>query len=112
MMQRFLLAALFVFGAAPALASGRNPQLPTSGTVIHLFGPEAGIPVPTTPRPASAPGAAKPANGVPATGISAVPAATPSDYPEPRLGTILHQMFVTGDPNRGSGFSPDRKQVH
>jgi hypothetical protein len=139
-MKRVLLASFLVLGAAPALASGRNPQLPSSGIVIHLFGPEAGIPEQVTPPPApgvaamgtpapvvSAPGA--PASAAPAPGVtasaapaaggvaaasapSAAAAAAQSAYPEPQLGTILHQMFITGDPNRGPGFSTGRPKAY
>jgi len=118
MMQRILLTAFLVLGAGPALASGRNAQLPSSGIVIHLFGPNAGIPEQATPALAkpAAPAVPAPVHSVPAPGasVSAVPApasaVTPSDYPEPQLGTILHQMFITGDPDRGSGFSTGRQK--
>ena len=125
-MRRVLLAGFLVLGAGQALASGRNPQLPSSGIVIHVFGPDAGIPeqatptpgTPTAPAAATVPGAPAQVSDSAAPAVSGVAiaappsaAATPSAYPEPQLGTVLHEMFVTGDPNRGSGFSEDRKKV-
>jgi hypothetical protein len=122
-MKRILLAAFLILAAGPALASGRNAQLPSSGVVIHLFGPDGvwSNVLPTAPAPSNAPAgaapsAASPANPHAASGVTApIGAATPAPaaaYPEPTLGTVLHQMFITGDPDRGSGFSPGREKSY
>jgi hypothetical protein len=130
-MKRILLAAFLILAAGPALASGRNAQLPSSGVVIHLFGPDGvwSNVLPTAPAPSNAPAGAAPSAASPAntqaaalssndaaSGVTApIGAATPAPaaaYPEPTLGTVLHQMFITGDPDRGSGFSPGREKSY
>jgi hypothetical protein len=140
-MQRILLAGFLVLGAGPALAAGRTAPPPPSGIVVHLFGPEGiwGNILPASPAPPSgtappsaalapaAPASPAPAGvataGGPPTGAApaatqasvSTAAATPASsaaYPEPTLGAILHQMFVTGDPDRGPGFSLGRKQTN
>jgi hypothetical protein len=89
--------ALFGFGIGTAQAR-QDPTPPPSGTVIHLFGPDSVtssmFPEPSgnTPAPAAA-----------SSGGSSVAPATSSNYVEPSAGDILHQMFVTGDPNRKPG---------
>ncbi len=125
-MLRILLAVLFISGAAPALAAPRTAPPPPSGKVIHLFGPQGvlanaiplpGItpaPPPAGPPPAGPPPAGSPAapgtvaSAAPPSAVIAAPAAAQS-YPEPTLGAVLHQMFVTGDPNAGPGFPQGRK---
>jgi hypothetical protein len=84
---RYLVIVLSAF-ATPAWAR-IDPTPPPSGIVVHLFGPGGvmGNVLPTAPD-------AKPVPGAPAPGM---PAAA---YPEPSLGDVLHQMFVTGDPNQ------------
>ncbi len=94
--KQVLLAALILTYATRAEAA-RNTPPPPSGKVIHLFGPGSvlGDIMPTAPGAASpgAPGAPAPAqNGQ-----------------EPTMGDVLHQMFITGDPTAGPGFSNDRK---
>jgi hypothetical protein len=81
-----VLAAL----ASPA-AARQDPAPPPSGIVVHLFGPDS---LSSHVLP-SAPGA-KPAAGAPAASNGAA-------YPEPSLGDVLHQMFVTGDPDQLPG---------
>jgi len=119
-MRRVLLVAVLVLGAGPALASGRNPQLPASGIVIHLFGPEAGVPERVAPAPAAGAAASVSSSGMPvaagqaasAPAASHAAAAAQSDYPEPQWGPLLHEMFVTGDPNRGPGFPAGREKSY
>lgn len=133
-MKRILLAVFLVLGAGPALASGRNPQLPSSGIVVHLFGPEGvwsnALPTVSPPANSTGPAAGAPAAGAPAAGAPAGAAAAddtvagspappgaatptaPAAYPEPSLGTVLHQMFITGDPDRGPGFSAGRQKAY
>jgi hypothetical protein len=80
---------LLFLAAAPLALARQNPEPPPSGEVVHLFGPDSVIShvLPTTPG----------------TGTTATPAgAQPSTYDEPAMGDILHQMFVTGDPNAPS----------
>ena len=97
-----------ILAAGPALARGA-PNPPPSGIVIHLFGPNSiGSQIlPDSFIPGSGGGgSAKPeaeAHGA---------AQTP--YVEPTTQDILHQMFVTGDPNRkpGDAFAPGRDAEH
>jgi len=122
-MLRILLAGLLVFGAGQALAAPRTAQPPPSGVVVHLFGPQgvwANV-APMVGGTQEAPVAAAPAGGPPTsepatvassaapTPESAAPAPAAASYPEPTLGAVLHQMFVTGDPNAGPGFPQGRK---
>lgn len=81
-----------VFGLAglPPAQARVDPTPPPSGIVVHLFGPDS---VMSNVMPA---GSAAPAPGVGAASGGTAPAAA---YPEPTLGGVLHQMFVTGDPN-------------
>lgn len=88
--------------ASPALAD-RNPTPPPSGIVIHLFGQNSVMSnvLPTTGAPVAAHDPAHDAgNG------AASPAA--STYVEPSASDIIHQMFVTGDPNNPSKPAPGR----
>jgi hypothetical protein len=116
-MSRLLLIGFFFAAAAPALAA-RNTPPPPSGQVVHLFGPQgiwanlAPVVGGAQPPPASvAPAAPGPLAATTAAPPSATPTAAPAaqSYPEPSLGAILHQMFVTGDPNAGPGFAQGRK---
>ncbi len=104
MIKWILLAGLVVGYAAQAQAQvvGRNAPPKPSGKVIHLFGPDSvmGNILPTGP------GAAPASEGASTAG--APPAGAPS-YPEPTMGDVLHQMFITGDPTAGPGFSNNRK---
>jgi hypothetical protein len=60
------------------------------------------------PPPATSPPAA--AGTVASAAPAPQPATAPAQgYPEPTLGAVLHQMFVTGDPNAGPGFPRGRK---
>jgi hypothetical protein len=81
-----LAGCICLLAARPALAR-QDPTPPPSGIVIHLFGqgsvmsnvlPDVSAPG-APPRPATAPQS--------------------SGYVEPTMGDVLHQMFVTGDPN-------------
>lgn len=110
-MPRLLAPALslgLAFGlAAPAYAR-MTPNPPPSGIVIHVFGPDSITSHimsigPTTPAPAGTqPGTAQAAGGTAATGTAATGTA-PAPYPEPTMNDVLHQMFVTGDPNQENG---------
>jgi hypothetical protein len=128
-MLRILLAAFFLSGATLALAAPRTAPPPPSGTVVHLFGPQGvwanlapvvggtqtapavaapvgAVPAGATPATLASTGGPAPASSAPAR-AGAAPAA--QNYPEPTLGAVLHQMFVTGDPNAGPGFAQGRK---
>ena len=70
-MNRLTLTLLAVLAATPAWA--RDPAPKPSGITIHLFGPDS-----------VTAGALPPTNGSSTT---------------PAMGEVLHQMFVTGDPN-------------
>jgi hypothetical protein len=119
-MLRILLTVFFVSAAVPALAAPRTAPPPPSGEVVHLFGPQgvwaniaplAGVtqaPPPAGAAPSPAPAGAA-AAGAATVASSAAPAAPGASYPEPSLGAVLHQMFVTGDPNAGPGFAQGRK---
>jgi hypothetical protein len=104
-LKRFALALL----AATALPAGaamarNNPAPPPSGEVIHLFGPDSVFNniIPNTESSAAAP-AAK-AAAAPANAPAATPSSTKAGTPASASsgggwGDVLHQMFVTGDPN-------------
>jgi hypothetical protein len=121
-------SAVFWLAAGAALAKPM-PEPPPSGIVVHLFGPDsitsnilpqaaapapaaqaANAPVangPTATAPAAAPaGTTQPVTSTasvppPGPGGTVQPAAAPAAtaYQGPSLHDILHQMFVTGDPN-------------
>jgi hypothetical protein len=110
LIKRILLAAVLAgfAGQAQAQAVGRNAPPKPSGQVIHLFGPGSvlGNILPTGPasgRPAA------PAGAAPA---GAAPPAVAQAYQEPTMGDVLHQMFVTGDPNQAKGFPMGRQNLH
>ncbi len=93
--------------ASAGIASAeRNPSPPPSGIVVHLFGPH-GVMTPILPGDDSNHGTQGQAGGqTPATGAAsgASASATGSASPletsdDPNIHDILHQMFVTGDPN-------------
>jgi hypothetical protein len=114
-MLRVLLAGFLVLDASAALAAPRTAPPPPSGVVVHLFGPQgvwADL-APVVGGTPAAPMAAAQGAAVASTAASApaspAPAAAPASYPEPTLGAVLHQMFVTGDPNAGPGFAQGRK---
>lgn len=121
-MKRIIAAIAAIALAGPAL--GRpNPTPKPSGIVIHLFGPNSitshVLPSFAASRPTTAPGV--PAPGAPSTtgpqGIGSAPYTTaasaaagaqPTDA-SPTMGDVLHQMFVTGDPDHpGSSMVPGR----
>ncbi|MDD2706017.1 MAG: hypothetical protein PHU07_11905 [Acidocella sp.] len=107
-MKLFVLAALGSLAAGAAFAR-QYPSEPPSGTVIHLFGPNSLTShiLPTAPAASgTAPaGAAGTAHG---TASPAAPAAAGGSPAAAGGGTssdmstsdILHEMFVTGDPNQ------------
>jgi hypothetical protein len=85
----------------------QNPTPPPSGIVVHLFGQDSVMSniLPTGPARPAGPGevAAAPGeviyqgSGPQAGRVSGQ--AMESGYVEPSMGDVLHQMFVTGDPN-------------
>lgn len=98
-----ILSAIVFTGlaASPALAR-QNPTPPPSGIVVHLFGPNSVSSQFLPSNSATAP-SAETGNGAKNESAAAQAA------PEPTFGGILHQMFVTGDPNRKTpGFAPGR----
>jgi len=99
---RILGLALSLAAGLPAMATARqDPTPPPSGIVVHLFGQDSVMSnvLPTAPAgaqiaaPAGAQGTTGQA-GAASGGVAAEPA-----YVEPTTGEILHQMFVTGDPD-------------
>ncbi len=82
------------------------PNPPPSGIVVHLFGPGS---VTSNILPEASPSPA-PAGSPPQAGA---PAAQPASdgYVEPSLHDVLHQMFVTGDPDAkpGAALAPGRR---
>ena len=89
-----LSAALFaalLLPAGPALAR-ESMTPPSSGITVHLFGPNSVL-------NHVLPGGGTPAAGSAAnTGSAATDASTPAGGGG-NLGAVLHEMFVTGDPN-------------
>jgi len=125
-MLRVLLTGFLVLGAAPALAAPRTAPPQPSGEVVHLFGPQGvwanlapvvgGTPAAPAPAAAQAGAGAAVASSAAPGPASSTPSPAPAgaapaaaSYPEPTLGAVLHQMFVTGDPNAGPGFPQGRK---
>jgi hypothetical protein len=106
LLSSILAASLWITAAH----ARQPPNPPPSGIVIHLFGPNSITSniLPTAPV-ARAAGAAStgPVNAT--SGGAAAPAAAPA-YVEPSTSDILHQMFVTGDPNLkpGQNFAKGR----
>jgi hypothetical protein len=86
----YVLAGLLTTGVITTAEARQQPTPPSSGIVVHLFGPSSVMSnmLPTTARPDSA-AAATPAGAAPSN----------AGYAEPSMGDVMHQMFVTGDPN-------------
>jgi len=98
-LKLFVLAALGSLAAGAAFAR-EYPTEPPSGTVIHLFGPNSL----TSHMLPTAPGASETSPSAPAATGTAAPTATGGSAPATAGGAtsgggILHEMFVTGDPN-------------
>jgi hypothetical protein len=112
-------AASLVVSAGPALAR-HDPVPPPSGIVVHLFGPDSitSRVLPNDLGFASAPPAPAASNGtgtpVQGAAVAGGPGAPANSYPEPTMHQILHEMFVTGDPNMapGSNLATGRKNDH
>ncbi len=85
-----VLAICLVATLPLAAIARQEPSPPPSGIVIHLFGQNSVMSnvLPTAPEVKRADGG----------GVAAGTAAAPA-YVEPSTGDILHEMFVTGDPN-------------
>ncbi len=118
--------------AAGAAAARNEPNPPPSGIVVHLFGPGSltsgmmpgqpsgpvvtHVPVPPANKPLG--GAANEQPAPPSAGSippmtaasTATATGTAGGDAGPGLGPILHQMFVTGDPDAkpGSGLATGR----
>jgi hypothetical protein len=95
------VAAMFLASAGIAHAT-RNPTPPPSGIVVHLFGPH-GIMTPILPGDDTSHSAQGQNGSQGATAGSATSATDNANSlqtsDDPSLHDILHQMFVTGDPN-------------
>ncbi len=95
-LKLLLLCAALVggIGIGPN-AFARDPQPPPSGIVIHLFGRNSVLSNVLSTQPAAE------ANTAPAIadGSAATSPATSQESAGPTTGQILHQMFITGDPN-------------
>ncbi len=114
--NRFIaVAAVFLASAGIAHAT-RNPTPPPSGVVVHLFGPH-GIMTPILPGDDTK-HSTQDQNGTQGATAGAT-AGTPDSAnslqtsDDPSLHDILHQMFVTGDPNdpnKPAGGRPGERQ--
>ncbi len=91
-----MLACLIGMGGATAAQARLQPTPPPSGIVVHLFGPDSVLQG-VAPALASAPGSTHPG--------AAPGGATPA---EPSWGYVLHQMFVTGDPDSSNQPAPGK----
>lgn len=100
-----VLATGLLLVCAQAACAHIDPPPPPSGIVVHLFGPNGMtnriLPQSSAARAAtgSAPGGVTPNNA--ANGVSPNNAAAAA----PDMHDILHQMFITGDPNVQPGQS-------
>ncbi len=91
MARKILVLATYLAAGLPFTALARpDPPPPPSGIVIHLFGQNSVMSnvLPTAPDAGRSDTATVSEGGAPQ------PA-----YVEPSTGEILHEMFVTGDPN-------------
>jgi hypothetical protein len=97
-LKNSVLLAVVALALCGGSAHARQmPNPPPSGIVVHLFGPDS-ITSHVLPEAAPAPQASATAAGQPAASAPASGA-----YPEPSMGDVLHQMFVTGDPDAKPG---------
>lgn len=120
MILKFLMipaAILLGFAIIPPAQADRNPQPPPSGIVIHLFGQNSVLSniLPTTAAPSAGTTSTSAPTNAPANAPTNAPSNAPSNAPanapkyvEPTTGEIIHQMFVTGDPNNPSKPAPGR----
>lgn len=95
---RFIAVAAMLLASAGIANAERNPTPPPSGVVVHLFGPH-GIMTPILPGDDTKhPNEGQ--SGGSAPGSSAAGSANAlQSSDDPDIHAILHQMFVTGDPN-------------
>jgi hypothetical protein len=107
-----MLSALFIAPATTVLAKPQPTPTP-SGIVVHLFGPDSITSniLPAAPGQNYSP--ARTATGTatgapPGAGQPAASAAQATDYPEPSWHDVLHQMFITGDPENPPKLAPGR----
>jgi len=99
-----------VLATAAGVAGAQARQTPTpppSGIVVHLFGPES-IMSNVLPTGVGS-GGGTPASGAAGGGAASAGAGT-LPYVEPSTHDILHEMFVTGDPDLkpGTNFAKGR----
>ncbi len=100
--HRLAAVAAMLLASAGIAHATRNPTPPPSGIVVHLFGPQ-GIMTPILPgddtnhAAPSEHGAQGAPTGSTASATEGANSLQTSD--DPSLHDILHQMFVTGDPN-------------
>lgn len=95
-MQLHIFCAAIAFLTLSRAAEARPaPEPKPSGIVIHLFGPDSVTAHVLSTEPA------------PAGGTMTKPASAAQD---PSFGSVLHQMFVTGDPAQkpGAAFAKGR----
>jgi hypothetical protein len=107
---RFLTAAALFLGAAGIAHASRNPTPPSSGIVVHLFGPNSIMSNITPDLPGET---AKPAAPVQPPGSTASSASSVETSDDPSWHDILHQMFIVGDPehpNMPAGGRPTERQ--
>jgi len=86
---KFLGFAICLAGLPMVAAARQQPAPAPSGIVVHLFGQDSVL---SNVLPTAREGARGAAQAEPG-------AATPPPDVAPSTGDILHQMFVTGDPN-------------
>jgi hypothetical protein len=96
---RFTAVAALLLASAGIAHASRNPTPPPSGIVVHLFGPH-GVMTPILPDDDTSHTTAGQNTAHGATGGASTGSANSlQTSDDPSLHDILHQMFVTGDPN-------------
>jgi hypothetical protein len=109
-----LLTAVALFLAAAGIAhASRNPTPPTSGIVVHLFGPNSIMSNITPDLPGETAKPAAPRQTASSTTNSAGSASSMETSDEPSWHDVLHQMFVVGDPehpNKPAGGRPAERE--
>jgi len=110
-----MAAAVLVLASAGIAHATRNPNPPPSGIVVHLFGPNGILSdvTPHLPGETPSPSAHAQTGATPPSGTDGANSIATSD--DPSWGSILHQMFVVGDPNHpnqpASGRPGERQPV-
>jgi hypothetical protein len=112
---RIVTAAVLLAGTSGAAWARNDPTPPPSGIVIHVFGPDSLMSNVLPDNAAGGGGGAKPATGgTSMAGGSVTGTAADQNYPEPTMNEVLHQMFVTGDPDQkpGADLATGRTGTH